>query len=271
MATRRPLVSISGQIQQLPSGDTVEGTPGSLVTTGTKTANYNAAAFDFIPCDTSGGSFTVTLPSGADTDSVIGIILTAEGTTTKLTITASGSGAAIVAGKMPVISSVSLELYVVGDTVTLRHVGSNVWVAEAERIKPHNTEMVGSTSAAQTIGAGGAARIQFSTASPNVGSIADLTNHRATARRAGRYQVSCFLNMPTMTTSTIVQIIIRRNGTNVVFQQLFSQTSARPTISYTINLAATEYVEFWVFHNDGAGSRDTATATPCRMSVQEII
>jgi len=37
---------------------------GSFVITETKTANYQAISGDLIPCDTSGGSFTVSAPVG---------------------------------------------------------------------------------------------------------------------------------------------------------------------------------------------------------------
>lgn len=66
MASQRPLVLSGGIVQQLATGDTLAlSTLAEAVrtTTSTKAANYTAAAGEIVVCDSSGGAFTVTLPS----------------------------------------------------------------------------------------------------------------------------------------------------------------------------------------------------------------
>lgn len=70
-------------------------TPGAgsdklgLTPTAVKTANYTAAVGDFVPCDTSGGAFAVTLPTAPADGTVVGIKLVTAGNT--LTLTLGGS------------------------------------------------------------------------------------------------------------------------------------------------------------------------------------
>lgn len=62
-----------------------------LVPTAVKTANYTAVANDFVPCDNTSGSFTVTLPNAPTDMSVIGIkLITLVGSNT-ISYTCSGS------------------------------------------------------------------------------------------------------------------------------------------------------------------------------------
>jgi hypothetical protein len=62
---------------------------GQLTPTGTKTANYTAAAGDLVPCDTSGGAFTVTLPTGPAGLSLAAVLII-NGTNT-VTVAAGGT------------------------------------------------------------------------------------------------------------------------------------------------------------------------------------
>ena len=68
------------------------GTSGSSLTlTSVKTSNYSANANEFIPCDISGGSFTVTLPNApADGTRVVAKVIT-PGTNMVLTFSTSGA------------------------------------------------------------------------------------------------------------------------------------------------------------------------------------
>lgn len=76
----------------------IQNTPTPLTPTPVKTANYNAVVADFVPCDISGGSFTVTLPTAPADGSVIEakIINWAAGNT--LTVAAGGSDVFNIAG-----------------------------------------------------------------------------------------------------------------------------------------------------------------------------
>jgi uncharacterized protein YceK len=65
----------------LANGDKLGLTP-----TAVKTGNYTAAAGDLVPCDTSGGTFTVTLPTAPADKSVIAIKLVTAGSTLNLAL-----------------------------------------------------------------------------------------------------------------------------------------------------------------------------------------
>lgn len=60
-----------------------------LTPTAVKTANYSAAAGDFVPCDTSGGAFAVTFPTAPADGTVVAVKLVTAGNT--LTLTLGGS------------------------------------------------------------------------------------------------------------------------------------------------------------------------------------
>src|SRR5690606_20738501 len=47
--------------------------------TSIKTSNYTAAANEIVQCNTSGGSFTVSLPPGADVNTTVGVVITTGG------------------------------------------------------------------------------------------------------------------------------------------------------------------------------------------------
>lgn len=63
----------------------------ALVPTAVKTANYTAAAQDFVPCDTTGGPFTVTLPSAPANGTTIGVKHVIQGGTNAVTVACGGT------------------------------------------------------------------------------------------------------------------------------------------------------------------------------------
>lgn len=63
----------------------------TLVPTAVKTGAYNAAANDFIPCDTTSAGFTVTLPTAPADGTGIGVKHVVQGGTNVVTISAGGS------------------------------------------------------------------------------------------------------------------------------------------------------------------------------------
>lgn len=65
--------------------------PGALVPTAVKTGTYSAAVGDFVPADTTGGGFTITLPAAPADGSQIGVKMVAQTGTNLLTVAASGS------------------------------------------------------------------------------------------------------------------------------------------------------------------------------------
>jgi lysophospholipase L1-like esterase len=73
-----------------PTYDTTYG-KSLKATSAPITSNYNANAGDFIPCDNTGGSFTITLPSAPADRTLISVKLIAQVFTNTITIAASGS------------------------------------------------------------------------------------------------------------------------------------------------------------------------------------
>lgn len=67
------------------------GGSSSIVPTAVKTANFTAAVNTFVPCDTTSGSFTVTLPTAPADGSVIYVDMVTQATTNTVTIAAGGS------------------------------------------------------------------------------------------------------------------------------------------------------------------------------------
>ena len=62
-----------------------------LVPTSVKTGNYTALALDFVPCDTSGGAFTVTLPTAPPDRTRVGVSLVRTSAANTLTIAGGGA------------------------------------------------------------------------------------------------------------------------------------------------------------------------------------
>jgi hypothetical protein len=62
-----------------------------LTPTAVKTSGYTAAAGDFVPCDTTGGSFTVTLPTAPADLTAVGIKQVTQGGTNTVTVACGGS------------------------------------------------------------------------------------------------------------------------------------------------------------------------------------
>lgn len=62
-----------------------------LIPTAVKTTTYSAAANDFIPCDNTSGSFTVTLPNAPADRTVIGIKMIIQGGANNITVACAGS------------------------------------------------------------------------------------------------------------------------------------------------------------------------------------
>lgn len=64
---------------------------GLLTPTAVKTGAYTASAGDYVPCDTTGGSFTVTLPNAPADLSVAGVKHVIQGSTNTVTVACAGS------------------------------------------------------------------------------------------------------------------------------------------------------------------------------------
>lgn len=130
-AAGRLAVGANGQVLGVTAGSVGWVTPAggsaspALVPTAVKTGAYTAAVSDLVPCDISGGSFTVTLPT-APADGVniaVKIIAVAAAAINTLTITRGGTDVFNVAG-----GSTSIVLRGKFQTVTLQYKASTgIW------------------------------------------------------------------------------------------------------------------------------------------------
>ena len=107
------------------AGNAAWASPAGLLTpTAVKTANYTAAAGDLVKTDTSGGSFTVTLPTAPAVNTTIGVkqVTVAGAGTNATTIAAGGSD---VFNKSGGPASMTLDRQ--NQTVTLQYGSGGVW------------------------------------------------------------------------------------------------------------------------------------------------
>lgn len=94
-----------------------------LAPTAVKTTTYTAAVSDFVPCDNTGASFTVTLPTAPVDKSVIGVKLVILGAAHTITIAAGGSDVFNKTG-----GSTSLSLSLLNQAVILQYKASGgIW------------------------------------------------------------------------------------------------------------------------------------------------
>lgn len=101
-----------------------------LLPTAVKTANYSAAAQDFVPCDTTSGSFTVTLPTAPADKTRIGIKMIIQGSTNTITYTCGGSDVLNRAG-----GATSGTLTLLAQAVSLQYSsGPAIWYIVADDI-----------------------------------------------------------------------------------------------------------------------------------------
>jgi hypothetical protein len=99
----------------------------ALAATAVKTANYTAAAGDFVPVDASGGSITVTLPSAPADKTRIAVKLIAVSGANTVTIARGGSDLFNKAG-----GSTSLSLSLLNQSVLLQYdAGGGLWYVQA--------------------------------------------------------------------------------------------------------------------------------------------
>lgn len=181
-----PLRSVAfgayGQSKQgagtLPTAAEV-GAAESLVPTAVKVANYTAVPTDFVPCNVSGGSFTVTLPTAPADGSRVGIKVVATASTNVANIATGGSDVLNIAGA----TTGSLSLLNQG-VVFVYKASTAIWYAESTDaplsqldarylLQAHLGEGYGVTG--DTGGSTPAPAVALSTASGSIGSDVSLT------------------------------------------------------------------------------------------------
>lgn len=103
--------------------NTFNGKTNGLTPTAVKTANYSAAAGDLVPCDNTGGSFTVTLPTAPADKTTIAVKIVVLGASNTITVSAGGSDVFNKAA-----GSVTLSLTLLNQSVVLQYKSSSaIW------------------------------------------------------------------------------------------------------------------------------------------------
>lgn len=100
------------------------GAETTLTTTATKTGNYTVAPWQLVPCDTTTGSLTLTLPAANVAGQLVAAKLLA--TTASNLVTISRVGTDVIN-----VSSLSVTLSLANDAMMLRSSGAGVWTVEA--------------------------------------------------------------------------------------------------------------------------------------------
>ena len=128
---------------------------------------------------------------------------------------------------------------------------------------------------AQSINSATDTKIQTATIISNVGDVCDnTTNYRVTCRRAGLYSIKGYIALAgglDDQEGSLAEIFI--NGVVNRYVQTFVSTSSSDRqgtaeIVYEKNLSVGDYVELYVFHNEGAAVNTNTTTYP-QLSVIE--
>lgn len=128
----------AGTATKLQTARTINGTsfdgsanitvPSQLIATSVKTSNYTAAANDFIPCNTTSGSFTVTLPTAPIDRTQVGVKMVIQGSTNTVSIVTGGSDVFNKTG-----GGTTLTLSLLNQAVTLMYSSSGaIWYVLAD-------------------------------------------------------------------------------------------------------------------------------------------
>lgn len=117
----------SGTTKKITAG-VLAAFAGKLAPTAVKTSGYTAAPNDFVPCDTTSGGFTVTLPNAPADQSVVGVKQVIQGGTNTVTVACAGSDVFNKAG-----GSVSGTLTLLAQGMLLQYKASGgIWYVLAD-------------------------------------------------------------------------------------------------------------------------------------------
>ena len=135
---------------------------------------------------------------------------------------------------------------------------------------------VAERQSAQSMTTGSSTKVNVNTAVVNVGGGVDVTtNYRINIWRTGNYELSAFASTGNVfEDQEFLEVEIYVNGALDKFyaSHTSSSTSNRyqsPSLTYKRVLTAGDYVELYIFHNEGANQNTDTTYYP-QLSVQEL-
>ena len=165
------------------------------------------------------------------------------------------------------------RLFITGETVRFVATSATNWhVVQDGRVMQIG---VMERQTAQSINSATDTKIQTATIISNVGDVCDnTTNYRVTCRRAGLYSIKGYIALAgglDDQEGSLAEIFI--NGVVNRYVQTFVSTSSSDRqgtaeIVYEKNLSVGDYVELYVFHNEGAAVNTNTTTYP-QLSVIE--
>lgn len=126
-ATTKGKVQLAGDLGGTAASPTVPGLAdkaNALTTTTTKTSSYTAGPWQVVPCDATGGGFTVTLSAASVSGQVV-VIKKLDTSSNAITVQRSGIDVINVA-------TISVQLTTQNQTIRLVSNGAGVWTAEAD-------------------------------------------------------------------------------------------------------------------------------------------
>lgn len=162
------------------------------------------------------------------------------------------------------------RLFIAGEYLKLRSYGTGAgnWQIETDGRKA----CIGSASrsTAQTITDSTATKILLNTTDVDVGDIVDsTTNRRINIRRAGNYTITGFGSILNLDDQEQISVRVFKNGAELFRSVIFisaataNQTGRLQIGPKLVALAAADFIELYVFHNEGANQNtDTSPSEP---------
>ena len=232
-----------------------------------KTTTYTAVFGELVSADTSGGAWTLTLPTAVgNTGRRIGAYLKTAGN--KLTLDPNGSQTIRTRSE----TATTIGLWVAGDLVVLVSDGAN-WVAIVDNLIPHQARMT--RDAAQSINNNTATRIQFDNTDYDNASIAtEGASAQFVIKRAGKYRIEATWRADGIDDTEYALVYILLNATSINTHSVRSTSADQPVDVYceeSVTLVVNDAVRLDVQHIEGAAiNTNTNGQMKPRMTVTEI-
>ena len=185
---------------QIPTSAGTIGGALALAPTAVKTANYTASAEDFVPCDISGGSFTVTLPTAPADQTRVGVKLINVDGAHANALTISRGGSTDVFNKAGGSTSLTLSALLQG-VLLQYYAASGIWYVQAA--DPATTQPLG----AAQLGTNG--KVGGTSGSPVDASIATVIENDNQVASSGAGTVT----LPDVTADTVNEVTLTGNPT----------------------------------------------------------
>lgn len=268
-----PSVGTKGRVVYLTSDNSVYYDDGSnyrkllisssaILAVTTKTTTYTALTTDdLILCDTSGGAFTITLPTAAGNTGKTLVFKKTTSDTSILTI--DGNGAETIDGLANIKMGAQNDFVkIVSDGTNWRIIEDGILVSTILRL-----------SADQTISNVTDTRVNPDVATLDTLGAFNTSTYVYTAQRPGTYTFSGYYGYPNDTDGTR-WVSYKKNGGSVVYVAATNAGTAtnasRVAFTFDLVMAATDTFEFWTYHDAGGSLNLLGGSTPTSLSIKRV-